>query len=356
MISLTLNSKKGTDKTTYPTVTYVGYFEVNGTQSTGTTVNIYAPSTVSVPQYIAKIGDYFMITTGTTPTKKYFITAVSNSSYTISTTLTDSIANFQIINIYSPNAPFYDSTSLIGYRIGSGVTQSQFFDTKFSLKSFSNFNNNVYNNSICKVINSDYLTLTDASTDSTINSFFISSVTDSNIFTMNKPFTASIGGATVITFFQKTYNNVNYQIDTTVFEDSKKYALSFSFSSSPCVLNYNAKQALVYVNLGSDKSYDNNSSYMTQSNFLGYLKNNIFYSNPSNVITSNSSNNVVTHNNVSFHTLCADPANVPLIINKPVSNNLTIQILNEDGTPFQDNSNIGLMPPYVITLYFKPID
>ena len=113
---------------------------------------------------------------------------------------------------------------------------------------------------------------------------------------------------------------MSYVIDTSVFENNKKYELSFSFSSSCCILNQYAKIPSVYVNLGNlsteNKTYtfENNGSYMVQSNFLGFLKiNNVYNSNNTNSLNNPS----YSWGNTQFSTLTAEPSNIPIIINKP---------------------------------------
>jgi hypothetical protein len=151
----------------------------------------------------------------------------------------------------------------------------------------------------------------------------------------------------ILHFYSRTSNNMTYTIDPTIFKDNKKYELSFSFSSSACILNQNPRVASVFVNIGSHKTYDNNTNYNTQSNFLGFLEINNHY--------NSFSTPVDTTGSVSYSTLSASPSNKPIIVNRPVSNTLNVTILKEDGTLFTDNSNIGLMPSYVISLFFKEI-
>ena len=350
MIALTLNSKKGTDNTTYPTAslsTWI-YVSVGSGGASSITLN---NSGVSI--YSAKIGDYFTLTGAT----KYYITGTpSNTSITITPSLTEVIAANTAINIYSPNSTFYNSNSKLGYRICCAKTIATYdsSNSKISISAgTTNLTNCIISNSTVKVMKTtDYSQFLDTN-ENTVTNCMVSNLYDLNVITLNSGFTTTVNSGTPIAFFSKTYNNMTYNIDPTIFT-GKQYELSFSFSSTACILNQFAKNCLVYVNLGSNKSYDNNSVITTQSNFLGYLKANFIYKQMTNLVyTAIPAINYAQ--NMDFFTLNSDPNNAPIIINKPVSNTITIQILNEDGTPFQDNSNVGLMPPYVITFYFKEI-
>jgi hypothetical protein len=166
--------------------------------------------------------------------------------------------------------------------------------------------------------------------------------------TLATPTTFAIGATqNVLHFYSRTANNMRYTIDPTIFRETETYEVSFSFASSACILNQGARCALVYATLGSDKTYDNTTGYTQQSNFLGFLKIKNVYESVTTVADTTGS--------VSYSTLYADPSNPPIIIKKPISNTINITILNEDGTLFTDNSNIRLMPQYLITLYFKEL-
>ena len=78
---------------------------------------------------------------------------------------------------------------------------------------------------------------------------------------------------------------------------------------------------------------------------MGYLKPNFIHSIMSSALT--------VYGNVSYSSLIADSSNKPILISKPSTNNITVSILNDDLLPFIDNSNIGICPPYEMTLHFK---
>jgi hypothetical protein len=138
---------------------------------------------------------------------------------------------------------------------------------------------------------------------------------------------------------------MSYNINTSIFEDGKKYELSFSFQSYPCIINQCYKPASVYIDFGSNATYESGTNNINTTNLLGHLKPNFIHSNQ----------NTSVYGNVSYSTLIADDSNKPIIINKPTNNVLTVNILNDHEEFWSDNSNVGLCPPYEITFHFKEI-
>lgn len=429
MISLTLNSKKGTDNTNYPDSSIL----TNVVNSAAVAAN-GTSFTMSPSNFLVKIGDTFtypitsapntLISTfsGTVPNSSTTLTLTTTatgltvpaflyfgstmiakittlvtgtlgaigSTYTLSQTLYDfanstvfstySNAVYNIYNVTSTVINFYPSSfdgfanasimpvttihsstfgqttksALLGYKVGAATCTTYPIGT--NVLDISNppfFFSNSAVNSTCSLIIERVISgyrfkdIRDTYSISNLTYNYLNKT--SSLVIPSTGLTRQVNAAqNTLHFYSRTYNTVSYTIDTTIFNVGKKYELSFSFSSYPCILNQGARIPLVYVNLGSDKTYDNNGTFMSQSNFLGFLKTNNFYNSIATIAE--------TVGNVSYSKLVADPANIPIIISKPVTNTINIQILNEDGTPFVDNSNIGIMPPYVITLYFKEID
>jgi hypothetical protein len=343
MIALTLNSKKGTNNTSHNLIptNFPTSFIVNVT-----TAGVSGGNSIIInTNYLIKPGDTF-----TYATVSYTITYVTITG-TFYTTLgiTPAFSASSIVPIGGLIITPCAHSSSLGYAIASLSCGSSHpigssnipLKNILGLSMFSNLIN-------CQVL---------VGTDSTVYKVtnIITNQSNNNVgsyLAITPPLASATASDVRVIFYAKTYNNITYNIDSSIFKNSRKYELSFSFSSSPMVFNQYSKIPLVYINLNSSSTHESNIIYntdsITQLNFLGFLKTNLIYN------SANSSDvNSLGNNNTQYCSLVADPSNIPIIINKPTSNNITITVVNEDGTPFYDCSNYGIMQPYVISLYFK---
>ena len=329
MISVTLNSRKGSNLAVIPTTQSNTFFVSPQTLNVGaTSFNNTSPSNS------IDIGETF-IWSGTT----YTITGISTLTlYSFTPALLVQIPSYTTVPIITTNS------NILGYKVSSGHTNAN--------QAIGSSVLNFYNSSVLFTQNilSPYMQLLIDNNIYSMSNISFSAINNISLIKVTPPLsTAMLGAITLINVYAKTYNNVSYNIDPSIFEDGKKYELSFSFTSYPCIISQSCGLPCVYLNLGTNSTYETDYNNIIKSNLLGYLKSNFIHSNMA------SSNSNVLYGNVSYSTLTADPSNKPILISKPSTNNITISILNDDLTPFVDNSSIGLFPPYSLTLHFKEV-
>jgi hypothetical protein len=274
------------------------------------------------------LGDTF-IWNGTTHT---FTNCGSLTVYYFSPGLSASIPVNTVIPITSNNS------QLLGYKNAAGVTLGT-IPLNSSVISFGASSLITTSNII-----SSYMSLLIANEIYSIKSINYSSINNISMMQISPPLkSATVNNSTIAYVYSKTFHTMEYKFD--IFESGKKYQLSFSFSSYPCIINQCFKSASVYASFNSNSTYESGANNINTTNLLGHLKPNKIHSNMNSSLFGN----------VSYSTLIADDSNKPIIINSPKTNIVTINILNDDDTPFVDNSIVGLCPPYLLTLQFKEI-
>lgn len=327
MIAVTLNSKKGLNLGIIPS-TQINTYLIN---STTVAVNASAFPTFANNNTIV-LGDTF-----THGGNVYtFNNNTTLASYTFTPNLITAINNAAL---YFPITTTHSAT--LGFKICAGTVNGT-IPIGSSVISFTGPHLitclNVISPNSSLVIGSDTYS---------IEKISYSSVASANMIRITPPLktaTISSGNSTLITIYSKSFNTMSYNIDTSIFEDGKKYELSFSFTSSPCIINQCYQPASVYVDWGNT-AYESGTNSINTTTKLGLLKNNYVHQNM----------NSAQFGNVSYSTLIADDSNKPLIINKPIRNTITVNIMNDDLELWSDNSNVGLCPPYEITFHFKEI-
>ena len=326
MISVTLNSKKGNNLAVYPD-SQISTFVLTNPLANGASILI-----LQQPNNSLYIGDKFTWNNVTHTITNYN----SLTNYWFAPPLNLAVPNFTTLYIISSNS------SSLGYKIMAG-TPSASLSMGLSLVSF-------YNSSLLNSLNivAPYMSLSIGTDTYSMSNITYSALNNINMISVKPPLKTNLGYATTpMTIYAQTYSNISYNIDPSIFEDGKKYELSFSFSSYACIISQSCQPASVYINLGRNNTYETDSNSIISSNLLGYLKPNFIHSNMSSALT--------VYGNVSFSTLVADPSNQPILIAKPSNSNITVTILNDDLTPFTDNSDIGLCPAYEMTLHFKEV-
>ena len=326
MISVTLNSKKGNNLGIIPSSQIHTYTTNSATISVnGNTFTTNQPNNTII------LGDTF--THG--PNTYTFNNNTTLSSYSFTPNLITAINN---ANLFFPITTTHSQS--LGYKICAGVVTGN-VPVGSKVVSF----NSPQLVSTLSVI-SPYASLVIGTDVYSIEKISYSSLLGANMISISPPLkTTTASFTTIITIYSKSFNTMSYNIDTSIFEDGKKYELSFSFQSFPCIINQCYQPASVYVNFSSNSTYESGTNNINTTNKLGLLKPNFIHSNM----------NTALFGNVSYSTLIADDSNKPIIINKPTNNVLTVNILNDDLEHWTDNSNVGICPPYEITFHFKEI-
>jgi len=324
MISVTLNSKKGNNLGIIPSSQVSSYVYTTAAASINAIfLTIFTNNTIL-------LGDTF-VWNGITHT---FTNCASLTLYYFSPGLSASIPVNTVIPITSNNS------QLLGYKNAAGVTLGT-IPLNSSVISFGASSLITTSNII-----SSYMSLLIANEIYSIKSINYSSINNISMMQISPPLkSATVNNSTVAYVYSKTFHTVEYKIDNYIFEFGKKYEMSFTFSSNPCVINQCFKPASVYASFSHSSSFESGSNNLISTNRLGILKTNLIHSNMNSALFGN----------VNYSTLIADDSNKPIIINSPKTNIVTISILNDDDTPFVDNSIVGLCPPYLLTLHFKEI-
>lgn len=326
MISVTLNSKKGNNLGIIPSTQINTYVLNNATVAlNGNVLPTLQPNNGII------YGDTFQHGSNT-----YTITnSTTLSSYSFTPNLLTAINNTN--NVY-PITTTHSQT--LGFKIGAAISYGS-VPIGSSVISF----NAPHLISTLNII-SPYISLVIGTDVYSIEKISYSSINNTNMIKISPPLkTATFHNSTLITIYSKSFNTMSYNIDTSIFEDGKKYELSFTFSSYPCIINQLYVPASLYVDFGSNSTYESGTNNLNTTNLLGLLKPNFIHSNQ----------NTALYGNVSYSTLISDDSNKPIIINKPTNNVLTVNIFNDDLEYWFDNSNIGICPPYEITFHFKEI-
>ena len=327
MISVTLNSKKGVNLGIIPSTQINTYITNTATVS----LNGNTFPALSQPNNTIILGDTF--THGPNTYTINNLTTLSNYNFTPN--LLTAINN---ASLFFPITTTHSQT--LGYKINALKPQGD-SPIGSSLISFYQPHHFISLNII-----SPYASLVIGTDVYSIEKISSSAINATNMIRINPPLkSAIVNNSTTITIYSKSFNTMSYNIGTSIFEDGKKYELSFSFQSYPCIINQFYQPASVYVDFGSNSTYESGTNTINTTNKLGLLKPNFIHSNQ----------NTALYGNVSYSTLIADDSNKPIIINKPTNNVLTVNILNEDLEHWTDNSNVGICPPYEITFNFKEI-
>ena len=325
MIAVTLNSKKGVNLGIIPSTQINSYGLNNATVAlNGNILPLATPNNTII------YGDTFQHGSTT-----YTITGSTTlASYSFTPNLVTAINNAN--NIYPITTTH---SQQLGFKICAGVTHGT-LPVGYSVISFT-----APQLITSLSIISPYASLVIGSDIYSIEKISYSAFNNTNMIRISPPLkTATVNNVTLVTIYSKSFHSMSYNIDTSIFEDGKKYELSFSFTSSPCIINQCYQPASVYVDLGN-AGYESGTNSINTTTKLGLLKNNYVHQNM----------NAALFGNVSYSTLIADDSNKPLIINKPMRGQITVNILNDDLELWSDNSNVGICPPYEITFHFKEI-
>ena len=327
MISVTLNSKKGNNLAVYPETPQINSYVVT-TATVPVNTNVFSVQ----PNNTIMVGDTFVW-----HGLRYTIgNSVGLGGYYITPNIggTNAIPAGTILFISTTG-----DSRILGHKISSGIIQGP-------LPAGSSLISTTYPQTFNALsIISPYSKIMIGTDTYSITKICASANVTANMIEITPPLqSATVYNTTIMNVYSQTYNRIMYNIDSSIFEDGKKYELSFSFTSHPCILNQFMKPALVYINLGTNDTYETDYNNLITTNLLGYLK--------PNFIHSNMSTATALYGNVSYSTLI-EASNKPILIKKFSTNYIIVTIVDDDLIPFVDNSNVGIFPPYKLTLHFK---
>jgi hypothetical protein len=128
----------------------------------------------------------------------------------------------------------------------------------------------------------------------------------------------------------KTYN-----FDWNLLDDGY-YEVSFTFNSNSGVLN-SANIPMIYIDIGQDDTYIIGSGSFGNFRFLGTVFNELINTAP-----------------MTSYFYAHASSNAPLIIKRPNSNQITININNTSNTGYTTDGSV-LLPDYILILNLKQI-